>query len=78
MNWESKARERFRCRRNKDGVLCDLGYLCFDFIDYLESHYVGFYLFRCTASSSFPAVEHFAQSGAREAVIWLDPSNTYL
>ncbi len=62
----------------KSILLYDRGYPSFDFIDYLERHHAGFYLFRCPASSTFPAVEQFVQSGEREAIIWLDPSNTYL
>jgi len=33
---------------------------------------------RCPASSTFPAIEAFFQSGEKESTLWIDPSNNYL
>jgi len=59
-------------------LLFDRGYPSFDLIKYLDTHNDGFYLFRCPASSTFPAVEQFVQSGAREGIVWIDPTGKLL
>lgn len=63
---------------SKSILLFDRGYPSFDLIKYLDTHYDGFYLFRCPASSTFPAVEQFVQSGAREGIVWIDPTGKLL
>ena len=62
----------------KSILLYDRGYPSFDFIKYLDMNHDGCYVFRCPASSTFPAVERFVQSGDSEGIIWIDPSNSYL
>ena len=59
-------------------LLFDRGYPSFDFIQTLDQEYNGFYLFRCPAKSTFPAVERFVQSGNAEEILWIDPSDSFL
>ena len=59
-------------------LLHDRGYPSFEYIDALNQHYQGYYIFRCPAQSTFPAVERFVKSGQDEAEIWIDPSNAFL
>jgi hypothetical protein len=59
-------------------LLCfDRGYPSYEFILWLNEHYNGYYLFRCSASNTFPAVEKFLQSGKTDEIIWIDPSQNY-
>ena len=57
-------------------LLFDRGYPSYDLIDYLSRHYLGYWLFRCPAQSTFPAVEAFVRSGQTEAMITLEFSTT--
>jgi hypothetical protein len=52
-------------------LLFDRGYPSYDLIDYLSQHYPGYWLFRCPAQSTFPAVEAFVHSGQTDALITL-------
>ena len=54
-------------------LLLDRGYPSHELIAYLQRHYRGYWLIRCPASATFPAVEAFVQSGQAEAVITLQP-----
>ena len=47
-------------------LLFDRGYPSFDLITYLREHHKGYFLFRCPAESTFPAVEAFVRSGKQE------------
>jgi len=58
--------------------LFDRGYPSFSFFETLNLNCKGFYAVRCPASSTFPAVEAFVQSGEKESTLWIDPSNNYL
>lgn len=58
--------------------LYDRGYPSYEFIKHLITSFFGYFVFRCPASSTFPAVEKFVKSRKKETVIWLDPSNKYL
>lgn len=63
----------------RGGVLLhDQGYPSFEYIPHLEHHYDGYYLFRCPAQSTFPAVERFVRSGQPEALIDLHPTHGFL
>lgn len=57
-------------------LLLDRGYPSYDLMDFLNRHYQGFWLFRCPARSTFPAVEAFVQSGQTEAMITLESAAT--
>jgi hypothetical protein len=59
-------------------LLCDRGYPSYEIFHLLVKTFTGYFVFRCPASSTFPAVEEFVNSGKQEAIIWLDPSNTAL
>ncbi|MGH8548529.1 MAG: IS4 family transposase, partial [Methylococcales bacterium] len=59
-------------------LLFDRGYPSFDLIKTLDHEYDGFYVFRCPAQSTFPAVERFVRSGQTEATLWIDPTETFL
>jgi len=59
-------------------LLCfDRGYPSYEFILWLNNHYDGCHLFRCPASNTFPAVEHFVKSGKEEDILWITPSKSY-
>jgi hypothetical protein len=59
-------------------LLFDRGYPSFDLIAYLRKHHGGYFLFRCPAECTFPAVEAFVRKGKPEDFISLTPSNKYL
>lgn len=59
-------------------LLFDRGYPSFDLIKYLDNHHDGLYLFRCPASSTFPAIEQFVQSGDSDGIVWIDPTSSFL
>lgn len=54
-------------------VLFDRGYPSYDLLAHLRAHYDGYWVVRSPATSTFPAVEAFMQSGQAEAVITLTP-----
>ena len=54
-------------------LLFDRGYPSYDLIAYLHRHYQGYWLIRCPASATFPAIEAFGQSGLPQATITLTP-----
>jgi len=58
--------------------LFDRGYPSYDFIRLLSKRLNGFFVVRCPASCTFPAVEEFVASGKQEAIIWITPSNKAL
>jgi len=59
----------------KKGIgMFDRGYPSYDTINLLQLNYSGYYLFRCPASCTFPAVESFIKSGKTEDVIYIKPS----
>lgn len=58
-------------------VLFDRGYPSYEFLLYMTENYAGHFLFRCPASSTFPAVESFLASGAEDGIIEIAPSDTY-
>ncbi len=59
-------------------LLFDRGYPSYHLICSLRDHYNGYFVFRCPAKSTFPAVEQFLRSGRQEGYILLHPSNSYL
>ena len=59
-------------------LLFDRGYPSYHVICSLRDHYNGYFLFRCPAKCTFPAVEEFVRSGRQEGYIQLAPSNNYL
>jgi hypothetical protein len=59
-------------------LLFDRGYPSYELIAHLRDNYNGYFLFRCPAQSTFPAVEEFVAGGRQEGFILLDPSNKYL
>jgi hypothetical protein len=55
-------------------LVCDRGYPSYDLFRLLTSKYRQFFLFRCAATCTFPAVETFSKSGQADAIIWITPS----
>ena len=57
-------------------LLYDRGYPSYELIKYLNENYSGYYLFRCPASETFPAVEKFLESKKQEqeGIIQIDPT----
>ena len=45
---------------------------------HLREHHRGYFIFRCSAKSTFPAVEAFIQKGKDEDSIIITPSSNYL
>jgi len=64
--------------RSRSVLLFDRGYPSYELIAYLREHHKGYFLFRCPAKSTFPAVEAFVESGMKEGFIVIAPSNKYL
>lgn len=59
-------------------LLFDRGYPSYKLIAHLREHHKGYFLFRCPAKSTFPAVEAFVEGGMKEGFIVITPSNKYL
>jgi len=59
-------------------LLFDRGYPSYQLISSLRDHYNGYFLFRCPAECTFPAVEEFVRGGRQEGYILLHPSNSFL
>jgi hypothetical protein len=59
-------------------LLFDRGYPSYQLIRSLRDHYNGYFLFRCPAECTFPAVEEFVRSGREQGYILLHPSNSFL
>lgn len=59
-------------------LLFDRGYPSYRLIHSLRNQYNGYFLFRCPAECTFPAVEEFVRSGREEDYILLHPSNSFL
>jgi hypothetical protein len=62
----------------KSVLLFDRGYPRDDLFRLLTTTYRQGFVFRCPASSTFPAVKAFVKRGKPEATIWITPSNTAL
>lgn len=59
-------------------LLFDRGYPSYELIRYLVRRYRGYFIFRCPAQSTFPALQAFIESGKEEDQICIDPSSNYL
>jgi hypothetical protein len=59
-------------------LLFDRGFPGYQFIKHVRENYRGYFIFRCSANYTFPAVETFIKQGKREDYIVLTPSNKYL
>ena len=59
-------------------LLFDRGYPSYGLILHLIESFKGFFIFRCPAQSTFPAVEAFIKSGKEEDVIWIAPTGKFL
>jgi hypothetical protein len=62
----------------KSVLLFDRGYPSYDLFRLLTNTSRQYFIFRCPASSTFPAVEVFVKSGKAEATVWITPSNKAL
>ncbi len=56
-------------------LLCDRGDPSDEIFRLLVKQDTGSFVFRCPASSTFPAVEEFVNSGTQEAILWIPPSH---
>jgi hypothetical protein len=59
-------------------LLFDQGYPGYELISFLLAEFAGYFIFRCPAEYTFPAVEKFVRSGKEEDTIWVNPSTNYL
>jgi hypothetical protein len=59
-------------------LLFDRGYPSYQLIAHLRKHYKGYFVFRCPAKETFPAVEAFVASRMEEGFIIIVPSKKYL
>lgn len=57
-------------------LIFDRGYPGFKVFEFLNKNYDGYYIFRSTASSTFPAVEEFIKSHKAEDIIYLEPTKS--
>lgn len=62
----------------KSVLLFDRGDPSYDLFRLVSKTFCQFVVFRCPASSTFPAVEAFVQRGKSQAAIWITPSNKAL
>lgn len=53
----------------------DRGFPSYDFIRKFQENYSGYFLMRCSAKSTFPAVERFVNSNKKEDVICIKPTH---
>ncbi|MFA6010481.1 MAG: IS4 family transposase [Desulfobacteraceae bacterium] len=56
-------------------LLFDRGYPSYNLISLLLEEFIGFFIFRCPATSTFPAVEAFVKSGKAEQIIQIIPGD---
>jgi len=73
-----QARELLSSIPSGNVALYDRGYPSYELISYHRDHYDGYFIFRCPAASTFPAVEAFVQSKRKEGFIVITPSNKYI
>ncbi len=59
-------------------LLFDRGYPGYELISYFLNAFKGYFIFRCPAQHSFPAVKEFIKSGKQEDEIGVVPSGKYL
>lgn len=59
-------------------VLFDRGYPSYELIRYLTEEFTGYFVFRCPAQATFPAVHAFIESGKEEDEICIAPGSRYL
>jgi Transposase DDE domain len=59
-------------------VLFDRGYPSYGLILHLNQSYKGYFIFRCPAQSTFPAVESFLKGRQLEGYVFISPSDKYL
>lgn len=59
-------------------LLFDRGFPSYPFIKHLRENHKGYFIFRCAAKSTFPAVEAFMRQGKDEDFIIITPSSNYL
>lgn len=57
-------------------IIFDRGYPGFKVFQFLNTNYDGYYIFRSTATSTFPAVEEFIKSHKAEDIIYLEPTKS--
>ena len=58
-------------------LILDRGFPSYEIIHYLTGHHNGYYIVRCPATSTFPAVEAFIKKGKKDSIIWITPSNKF-
>ena len=73
-----EARALLPCIPSGSVLLFDRGYPGYELIAHLRDNYKGYFVFRCTAQSTFPAVEAFVAGGKHEDFILIHPSNKFL
>jgi hypothetical protein len=79
-NEREEAKKLLPCLPNPAKSVClfDQGYPSFDLIFHLLGNFLGYFVFRCPISNSFPAIAAFIKSGKKEAIIWITPSSSFL
>jgi len=79
---KSSEREEFKTllpQIPKDSVLLfDRGYPSYEMIHCLNNNYNGNFIFRCPATSTFPAVHEFIKSNKTEEIIQILPSDKFV
>ncbi|MFZ5437701.1 MAG: transposase, partial [Patescibacteria group bacterium] len=79
---KSSEREEFKTllpQIPQDSVLLfDRGYPSYEMIHCLNNNYNGNFIFRCPATSTFPAVHEFIKSNKTEEIIQILPSDKFV
>lgn len=61
----------------KSVIIADRGYPSYEVLAACKQFFSGYFLIRCPASNSFPAVRDFIKSGKDDAIIYVAPSKDY-
>lgn len=73
-----EVRPLLKCIPSGSVLLFDRGYPSYELIRYLTRGFKGYFVFRCPAQSTFPAVHAFIEGGTDEDEICIDPGGKYL
>ncbi|MBU4067661.1 MAG: IS4 family transposase, partial [Proteobacteria bacterium] len=77
-NEREEAKKHLQFIPSNSVWLFDKGYPSYDLILHLIENFTGYFVFRCPAYNSFPALKPFITSSKKDGIIWITPSNKYM
>lgn len=77
-NEREEAKKHLQFIPSNSVWLFDKGYPSYDLILHLIENFTGYFVFRCPAYSSFPALKPFIASSKKDGIIWITPSDKYM